>query len=117
MLLDTEVGLGPGDIVLDGDPASHGKAHSDRRHFSAHFALARSPISATAELLYSLSESTTCKSFIAIHRRGATLCQLCIKSFALAGRSLAVVDQVLSTADRSRYRSVGLMQLWTTSCV
>jgi len=51
MPLDTEVGLVPSDIVLDGDPAPRGKGHSSP-HFSAHFALARSPMSATAELLY-----------------------------------------------------------------
>ena len=37
MRLGTEVGLGPCDIVLDGDPApSHGKGHSIP-HFSVHF--------------------------------------------------------------------------------
>ena len=51
MLLGTEVGLGPGDIVLDGDPGPHGKGHSSPPTFLAHFALARSPILATAELL------------------------------------------------------------------
>jgi len=46
-----EVGLGSGHIVLDGDPTS--PRHSSP-HFSAHFALARSPISATAGLLFVL---------------------------------------------------------------
>jgi len=51
------VGLGPGDIVLDGDPAFPPRkgALQPRPHFSAHFALARSPISATAELLLHLA--------------------------------------------------------------
>jgi len=51
MPLGLEVGLGPGHIVLDGDP--HGNGHSSPRpsNFSAHFALAWSPISVTAELL------------------------------------------------------------------
>jgi len=52
MPLGMEVGLGPGDIVLDGDPApptERGTAAPP--HFSIHFALAWSPISATAELL------------------------------------------------------------------
>jgi len=44
------VGLGPGDIVLDGDPAPPWKG-AQQPHFSAHFALAWSPISSTAELL------------------------------------------------------------------
>ena len=49
----TEVGLVPGDIVLDGDPAAHPrKGHVAAPHFWAHFVLARSPISATAELLF-----------------------------------------------------------------
>jgi len=51
MLHDTEVGLGPRGIVLDGDPAPPGKGAQQPPHFSAHFALARSPISATTELL------------------------------------------------------------------
>jgi len=46
-----EVGLGPGDIVFDGKLDPHGKRHNSP-HVSAHFALARSPISATAELLF-----------------------------------------------------------------
>jgi len=33
MPLGTEVGFGPGDIVLDGDPAPHGKGHSSPRTF------------------------------------------------------------------------------------
>jgi len=53
MPLGTEVGLGPGDIVLYENPAPppHGKEQSSA-YFLAHFALVRSPISATAELLY-----------------------------------------------------------------
>jgi len=57
MKLGTQVGLGPGHIVLDGHPAPPRKAAQQNEqtpHFSVHFALARSPISATAELLYSL---------------------------------------------------------------
>jgi len=38
----TEVDLGPGDIVLDGNQLPHVKGHSSP-HFSAHFAVARSP--------------------------------------------------------------------------
>jgi len=49
--LGTEVGLGLGHIVLDGDPASPAKRGTAAPDFSAHFALARSPISATAEIL------------------------------------------------------------------
>jgi len=52
------VGLCQADIVLDGDPApptergtTSLKGHSSP-HFSTNFALARSPISATAELLF-----------------------------------------------------------------
>jgi len=50
----TEVGLGPGDVVLDGDPATPRKgAQQPLSHFSAHISIVakRSPISATAELL------------------------------------------------------------------
>ena len=50
MPLGTEVGLGPGHIVLDGYLAPPRKG-AQQPLTSAHFALARSPISATAELL------------------------------------------------------------------
>jgi len=36
MPLDTEVGLGPGDIVLGGEPALPQKGHSRAPHFLAH---------------------------------------------------------------------------------
>jgi len=49
MPLGMEIGLSPGDIVLDKNPAPpHGKGYSSP-HVSAFFALALSPISATAE--------------------------------------------------------------------
>jgi len=52
MPLGTEVGLGPGDIVLDGDPASPSESGTAAPLFSAHVYVATaSPISATAELL------------------------------------------------------------------
>jgi len=52
MSLGTELSLGPGDIVLDGDPVPSTKRGTAAPPcFSAHFTLARSPISATAELL------------------------------------------------------------------
>jgi len=35
MPLGTEVGLGPGDFVLDGDPDAPRKAAQQRPHFSA----------------------------------------------------------------------------------
>jgi len=54
MPLCAEVGPGPGDIVLDGDPTPTEEVpwgeHSSP-HFLAKFALVRSPISAAAELL------------------------------------------------------------------
>jgi len=49
--LGMEVGLGSGHTVLDGDPALTKRGTAALIHFSAHFALARSPISATAEPL------------------------------------------------------------------
>jgi len=55
MPLGTKVGLGPRDIVLDGDPAPHGKGHTAAPPplFRPRLIAAkRSPISATAELLY-----------------------------------------------------------------
>jgi len=56
MPLGTEVGLGPGDIVLDGDPAPPRKgARTVVRTFRPMSIVAKlSPVSATAELLYSL---------------------------------------------------------------
>ena len=50
MPLGTDVGLGPGDIVLDGDPALPIDRGTAIPHFSTHCALTRSPISAAAEL-------------------------------------------------------------------
>jgi len=56
MPLGTEVGLGPGDIVLDGDPAPPRKrAQQPPPTFrSTSIAAKRSPILATAELLSTL---------------------------------------------------------------
>jgi len=54
MPLGTEIGHGQGDIVLDGDPAPPTERGTADPHFLAHFALARSPISATAELLFDI---------------------------------------------------------------
>ena len=52
MPFGTEVGLGPGHILLDGDPAPPPrKGHSSALQFSAMSIVAkRSPISVTAEL-------------------------------------------------------------------
>jgi len=51
MLLGADVDIGTGDIVLHGDlQLPHGKGTATP-HYSAHFALARLSISATAELL------------------------------------------------------------------
>ena len=55
--LGTEVDLDPGDTVLDGAqfPPLKGTQQPHSPHFSVHFAVSRSPIIATAELLYPLS--------------------------------------------------------------
>jgi len=54
MSLGMEVGLGPGDIVLDGNPAPPKKAQQLRLTFWLTSVVAiRSPISATAEHLFS----------------------------------------------------------------
>jgi len=54
--LGTEVDLGPGHIVIDGDPVPPiARGAQQSRLFSADvFLWPRSPISATAELLFSL---------------------------------------------------------------
>ena len=50
MPLGSEVGLGPGHIVLDGDPAAHGKGHISPFYFRPmSIAAKRSPISATVQ--------------------------------------------------------------------
>ena len=51
MPLGTEVGLGPGDIVLDGDPALQRKEAQQPPPTLLPTALALSPISAAAEVL------------------------------------------------------------------
>ena len=61
----TEVALGPGDVVLDGDTApTMENSTAAPPHFSAHFALALSPISATAELLLNMLNILEFCSFI-----------------------------------------------------
>jgi len=52
MPLGTEVDLGSGHIVLDGGPASPRKGHNSPPLFGACLLWSRSPISATAELLW-----------------------------------------------------------------
>jgi len=53
MLLGVEVGLGPGHIVLDGDPAP--PKGTQQPPFSAHvYCSQRLPMSATAKLLLAL---------------------------------------------------------------
>ena len=54
MPLATKVSFGPGDIVLDRDPAPHGKGHSTPALFGPCLLwpkFKRPPISAAAELL------------------------------------------------------------------
>jgi len=51
---DMEVGLGPGDFVLDGGPAPPGKGAQCPNFQSMSIVAKRSPISATAELLFIL---------------------------------------------------------------
>jgi len=58
MPLGTEVCLGPGDIVLDGDPVSpHGKGALSPAFRPMSIVAKRSPISAIAELLLKLFNS------------------------------------------------------------
>jgi len=62
MLLGTEVGLGPGHIVLDGDPAlpTERDTATPTPNFRPMSIVAkRSPISATAEPLYKRSPKKT----------------------------------------------------------
>jgi len=52
MLLGRQIGLGLGDIVLDGDPAPHGNGAQQSPTFRPMSIVAkRSPMSETAELL------------------------------------------------------------------
>ena len=52
MPLDTEVDLGPGHTVLDGDPAPPRNGQSTPPLFGPRLLWQRSPISATAELVF-----------------------------------------------------------------
>jgi len=52
MPLGTEIGLSPGHIVLDGDPAPHGKGTAAPTFRPMFIVAKRSPISATAELVF-----------------------------------------------------------------
>jgi len=58
MPLGTEVGLRPGGIVLDGTQLPPWKELQQPPHFSAHFSLARSRISATDELFLQVLSSS-----------------------------------------------------------
>jgi len=64
MSLGTEVDLGPGHVVLDGDPAPPNKGHSTPTFLPISIVAKRSPISATAEHLYS-----KCMHFVAVQSR------------------------------------------------
>ena len=55
MPLGTEVGLGPGDIVLDGDPAPTKRGTAPPAFRPVSIVAKRSPISETAELVYSVA--------------------------------------------------------------
>jgi len=91
MLLGTEIDLGPGDIVLDEDPAlPHEKRHSSPPpHFSTYFALARSPISAIGELMFGFFWTLSCiiTSSIArsVKRRYISYLEAYIEVFRPAG--------------------------------
>ena len=52
MPLGTEAGLGPGDTVLEGDPAPPKKGHSTPTFRPMSIVAKRSPLSATAEILF-----------------------------------------------------------------
>ena len=52
MTLGTEVGLGPGDIVLNRDPATPKEMGHSPQFLAMSIVAKRSPISATAELLF-----------------------------------------------------------------
>ena len=83
MPLGTEVGLGPGDIVLDGDPAPP----TEREHSSPHFwpisiVAERSPISATVELLFRTQRTLRSYSHIPLPQRY----ECCASSASSRGR-------------------------------
>ena len=66
MPLGTEIGLGSGDFVLDGDPASLHQKGSTAPNFRPMSIVAeRSPISATAELVLNCAR-VNCNSLVII---------------------------------------------------
>jgi len=66
--------LGPGNTVSDGDPGSLTEKGSvaPPTHFSVHFALARSPISAAAELLYNRATNIHSAVYVMVRCRSVT---------------------------------------------
>jgi len=58
MPLGTEVGLGPGDIVLNEDPAPPWKTAQQPSLFGPCLLWPQSPVSATAEILYEKTRMT-----------------------------------------------------------
>jgi len=62
MPLGTEVGLGPGDILLDGNPAPPKRGNSTPSLWPMSIVAKRSPISETAEPLFILHLYVLCVS-------------------------------------------------------
>jgi len=70
MPLGIEVGLGPGDIVLDGDPVPPRKGAQQLPTFRLISVVAKqSPISETAELLYNQATNICAQVCTAAHHK------------------------------------------------
>jgi len=69
MPLGKEVGLGSGDIVLDGDPAPRKKAQQPATFRPMSIVAKRWPISATAELSFEAYVRMVCRPYISYKER------------------------------------------------
>jgi len=68
MPLGREAGFGPGDIVLDGDPAPPGKGAQHPQHFSAHVYCGQNGRPSQLLLSYCVQITSTLHSQCVTHR-------------------------------------------------
>jgi len=105
--LATKVGLDPGHIVLEGDPAPHRKGAQPLNFRPVSVLAKRSPISATAEHLLSPAFRRPCDDW----RTTESSCRKMYGVIALCGRRLFIYQISLPTTAITQHWS-SLTKLW-----